>query len=297
MRRPHAATNADRPGCAAARVRARRERLSCEAIREPGTDDRGHTATRTTRKPDMNQDQAPLSPYQAAMLAQGMPQAHAGAGTSSQAAEAPSIPPHSAHDPRYTPARLAPPQIGRYREMTIDEMLLENRVIFLIGEIHHGSAMGVVMRLLHLQNQKPGQDIHLYINSPGGAVDDTLAIIDTMNHISSEVATYCIGKAMSGGALTLAAGQKGKRFCLPHAKVMIHQPYGGVYGQTSDVEIQAEEILKTKDELNRLLSVFTGQEVEQVEKDSERDRFFNAEEAAAYGLVDEVLTPPEEDKK
>lgn len=200
-------------------------------------------------------------------------------------------------DTRYSPARLAPPQIGRYREMTIDEMLLENRVIFLLGEIHTGSAMGVVMRLLHLQNQKPGQDIHLYINSPGGAVDDTLAIIDTMNHISSEVATYCIGKAMSGGALTLAAGQKGKRYCLPHAKVMIHQPLGAVYGQASDVEIQAEEILRTKDDLNKLLAGYTGQTVEKVAADSERDNFFSAEEAAAYGLVDEVLASPGEDKK
>jgi len=223
----------------------------------------------------MNYANAPLTPYQAAML-----------GHAAQ----------NAQDPRYAPTHIGPP-IGRYREMTIDEMLLENRVVFLIGEINHSSAMGVVMRLLHLQNSKPGQDIHLYINSPGGAVDDTLAMIDTMNHISSEVATYCIGKAMSGGALTLAAGQKGKRFCLPHAKVMIHQPYGGVYGQTSDVEIQAEEILKTKDELNLMLAGFTGQDVAKIEKDSERDRFFSAKEAAAYGLVDEVLTPPKVEKK
>lgn len=231
----------------------------------------------------MSHTESPLSPYQAAML--GM-QAYGNASPSA-----------SPHDPAYNPARLAPPQIGRYREMTIDEMLLENRVIFLLGEIHTGSAMGVVMRLLHLQNSKPGQDIHLYINSPGGAVDDTLAMIDTMNHISSDVATYCIGKAMSGGALTLAAGTKGKRYCLPHAKVMIHQPMGGVYGQTSDVEIQAEEILKTKDQLNQMLSGFTGQDVEKIAADSERDRFFNAQEAADYGLVDEVLSPPKVEDK
>jgi ATP-dependent Clp protease protease subunit len=190
-------------------------------------------------------------------------------------------------DPTLMPAAAAPYQ--RYREMTIDELLLENRVIFLVGEINHASAMGVVMRLLHLQNQKPGIDINLYINSPGGSVDDTLAIIDTMQFISSDVSTYCIGKAMSGGALTLAAGTKGKRYCLPHAKVMIHQPYGGIYGQTTDVQIQAEEILKTKDELNKMLAEFTGQDVEQVAEDSERDKFFSAAEAKAYGLVDEVV--------
>jgi len=232
----------------------------------------------------MNQEQAPMTPYQAAMLAPGIMQA--------QQAHAAG----QAHDAPYNPARLAPP-MGRYREMTIDEMLLDNRVIFLLGEINTSSAMSVVMRLLHLQNAKPGVDIHLYINSPGGSVDDTLAMIDTMNHITSEVSTYCIGKAMSGGALTLAAGQKGKRYCLPHAKVMIHQPYGGLYGQASDVEIQAEEILKTKDQLNKMLAGFTGQDLERIEKDSERDRFFSAAEAAEYGLVDEMLSPPKAEKK
>ena len=198
-------------------------------------------------------------------------------------------------DPRFLPAQPRnAPAIGRYREMTIDELLLENRVIFLVGEIHHGSAMGVVMRLLHLQNQKPGQDINLYINSPGGAVDDTLAMIDTMHFLSCDVATYCIGKAMSGGALTLAAGTKGKRYCLPHAKVMIHQPSGGLYGQTTDVQIQAEEILKTKDELNEMLAEFTGQPLERVTEDSERDRFFSAKEAQEYGLVDEVIAKPKD---
>ncbi len=200
------------------------------------------------------------------------------------------------YDPAMPASQLSAPY-QRYREMTIDELLLENRVIFLVGEINHASAMGVIMRLLHLQNTKPGVDINLYINSPGGAVDDTLAMIDTMNHIDSDVATYCIGKAMSGGALTLACGAKGKRYCLPHAKVMIHQPYGGIYGQTTDVQIQAEEILKTKDELNQLLADQTGQPVERIQEDSERDKFFSAEEAKAYGLVDEVLTRPSPSEK
>jgi len=183
----------------------------------------------------------------------------------------------------------SPGAMQRYREMTIDELLLENRVVFLVGEINHATATGVIMRLLYLQNQKKDQDINLYINSPGGSVDDTLAIYDTIQFLGSEVATYCIGRAMSGGALVLAAGQKGKRYCLPHAKVMIHQPFGGVGGQASDVEIQAEEILKTKRELNEIFAHHTGKSVEQVETDSERDRYFSASEAKEYGLVDEVL--------
>jgi len=133
-------------------------------------------------------------------------------------------------------------------------------------------------------------DINLYINSPGGSVDDTLAIYDTMKFLSCDVATYCIGRAQSGGAIVLASGTKGKRYILPHARVMIHQPFGGVYGQASDVQIQAEEILKTKAQLNELLAQLTGKSVEQVEADSERDRFFSAQEAKEYGLVDEVLT-------
>ena len=196
----------------------------------------------------------------------------------------------------YPPMNAAPMQ--RYREMTIDEMLLENRIIFLVGEINHQSATNVIMRLLHLQNTKPGVDIHLYINSPGGAVDDTLAIYDTMNFLNCDVNTYCIGKAMSGGAVVLASGTKGKRYSLPHAKVMIHQPYGGVYGQTTDVQIQAEEILKTKDLLNQLLAKQTGQTAETIAEDSERDKFFSAEEAKAYGLVDHVIEKrPDEERK
>ena len=181
----------------------------------------------------------------------------------------------------------------RTREMTIDELLLENRVVFLIGEINHASAARVMMQMLYLENQKKGQDINFYINSPGGAVDDTLAVYDTMRFLSSDVATYCMGRAYSGGAVLLTAGQKGKRFILPHAKVMIHQPYGGVYGQTEDIRIQAEQIIKEKHELTRILARHTGQTEDQIREDSERDKFFNAMEAKEYGLVDEVIQEPE----
>ncbi|MEM7711295.1 MAG: ATP-dependent Clp protease proteolytic subunit, partial [Pseudomonadota bacterium] len=136
------------------------------------------------------------------------------------------------------PETVAAMQYQRTREMSIDEILLENRVIFLIGEINHVSAARVMMQMLYLEDQKRGQEINLYINSPGGAVDDTLALYDTMQFISSRVSTYCIGRAYSGGAVLLAAGQAGQRYILPHAKVMIHQPYGGVTGQTTDVQIQ-----------------------------------------------------------
>ncbi|MFP4145756.1 MAG: ClpP family protease [Phycisphaeraceae bacterium] len=191
----------------------------------------------------------------------------------------------------YLPTATAagPAGMHRYREMTIDELLLENRVIFLVGEINHQSAIGVIMRLLYLQNVKKGVDINLYINSPGGSVDDTLAIYDTIQFLDCDVATYCIGKAMSGGAIILAAGAKGKRFSLPHAKVMIHQPYGGVFGQTTDVQIQAEEIMRTKDQLNEILSRHTGQTKERIEEDSERDKFLTPQEAKEYGMVDEVI--------
>ncbi len=181
----------------------------------------------------------------------------------------------------------------RTREMTIDELLLENRIVFLIGEINHASAARVMMQMLYLENQKRGQDISFYINSPGGAVDDTLAIYDTMRFLSSPVATYCIGRAYSGGAVLLAAGEKGKRFMLPHAKVMIHQPYGGITGQAEDIRIQAEQIIKAKEQLNEILARHTGRPVDQIREDAERDRYFSAIEAKEYGLVDEVLSEPE----
>ncbi len=180
----------------------------------------------------------------------------------------------------------------RTREMTIDELLLENRICFLAQDINNASATRVMMQLHYLENQKRGQEISLYIKSPGGSVDDTLAIYDTMRLISSPVATYCIGYAYSGAAVLLAAGAKGKRFILPHAKVMIHQPYGGVTGQAEDIKIQAEQIIKMKAELNRILSHHTGQPVETIQRDAERDKYFAAEEAKAYGLVDEILNEP-----
>ena len=199
------------------------------------------------------------------------------------------------------PVSTMPPAIAggsyqRTREMTVDELLLENRVIFLVGEINQASAARVMMQMLYLENEKKGQQINFYINSPGGAVDDTLALYDTMRFISSDVATYCIGRAYSGGAVLLAAGEAGQRHILPHAKVMIHQPYGGVTGQTSDVKIQAEEIIKSKETLNRILADHTGQPYKTVSADSERDKFFTAAEAKAYGLVDELCELPEPKK-
>ncbi len=185
----------------------------------------------------------------------------------------------------------------RYRQMSIDDMLLENRIIFLIGEISYGKAAEVIMKLLYLDNLKRASEISLYINSPGGSVDDTMAIYDTMRFINSPVATYCIGRAQSGGAIILAAGAKGKRHALPHAKIMLHQPWGGVTGQAADIKIQAEEIVKSKATINELLAKHSGQPVEKIAAETERDRYMNAQEALAYGLIDEVLEEPEEEKK
>ena len=185
----------------------------------------------------------------------------------------------------------------RTREMTLDDMLLENRIIFLIGEINYSSATSVIMKMLYLDNQKRGTEISLYINSPGGSVDDTMAIFDTMKFIGSPVATYCIGRAESGGAIVLAAGSKGRRHALPHAKIMLHQPWGGVTGQAADIQIQAEEILKAKQMINEVLSQLTGQPIEKITAETERDRYMTAEEAKAYGLIDEVLHETEETTK
>jgi ATP-dependent Clp protease protease subunit len=189
------------------------------------------------------------------------------------------------------------PPYQRYREMSIEDMLLENRIIFLAGPISERTASVVIMRLLYLQSIKKDQPINLYINSPGGLVDQTLAIYDTMQFLGCEVATYCIGQAASGAAIILAAGTKGQRYALPNAKVMLHQPYSGITGQAEDIRIQAEEILKDKKLLNEILARHTGQPPERIAKEIERDRFMNAREALEYGLVDEILAEPEKDKK
>ena len=188
-------------------------------------------------------------------------------------------------------------QYQRYRQMSLDDMLLENRIVFLIGEISYARAAEVIMKLLYLDNLKRASEISLYINSPGGTVDDTMAIYDTMRFVSSPVATYCIGRAQSGAAVVLAAGTKGKRYALPHAKVMLHQPWGGVGGQAADIKIQAEEILKAKDTINQILAKHTGKSVEEITSETERDRYLTAQEAFQWGLIDEVLKEEEQKEK
>ena len=180
----------------------------------------------------------------------------------------------------------------RQRTLTLGDLLLENRIILLQGEIHDGNANELVMKLLYLQSENRRKPIHFYINSPGGSVSATLAIYDTMQISTCPVSTYCVGLAASGGAVLLAGGTKGKRFALPHAKVMIHQPYGQVGGQVSDIEIQADEIFKTREVLNRILAQHTGQPIERIAKDTDRDRYLSATEAKDYGIVDGVLTKP-----
>ena len=180
----------------------------------------------------------------------------------------------------------------RQRQLTLGDLLLENRIILLQGEIHDGNANELVMKLLYLQSENRRKGIHFYINSPGGSVSATLAIYDTMQILTCPVATYCVGLAASGGAVLLAGGAKGKRFALPNAKIMIHQPYGQVGGQVSDIEIQAQEILKTREVLNKILSSHTGQPIERIAKDTDRDFYMNAAQGKEYGVVDEILTKP-----
>lgn len=183
------------------------------------------------------------------------------------------------------------------REMTLEERLAEERIVFLWGEIRTNTTGGLIMRLLEMQAKQPDRDINLYINSPGGSVDDTLAIYDTIQFMACDVATYCVGQAASGAAMILASGTKGKRYALPHSKIMIHQPWGGVTGQASDIQIQAEEILRSKRLLNELMAKHTGRDIDLIEKDTERDRFLNPTEALEYGIVDEILEHSQRDKK
>jgi ATP-dependent Clp protease protease subunit len=183
------------------------------------------------------------------------------------------------------------------RAYDIYSRLLKDRIIFLGTPINDTVANIVVAQLLFLQAEDPDKDIHLYINSPGGSITAGMAIYDTMNFIKPDVSTICIGMAASMGAFLLAAGAKGKRFALPNSEVMIHQPLGGAQGQASDIEIAAKRILRMRDHLNRILAERTGQPLERIEKDTDRDNFLSAAQAVEYGLIDKVITPEATDKK
>ncbi|MDO9146900.1 MAG: ATP-dependent Clp endopeptidase proteolytic subunit ClpP [Hydrogenophaga sp.] len=181
-------------------------------------------------------------------------------------------------------------QSGRgERAYDIYSRLLKERVIFLVGPVNDQSANLVVAQLLFLESENPDKDISFYINSPGGSVSAGMAIFDTMNFIKSDVSTLCIGMAASMGAFLLSAGAKGKRFALPNSKIMIHQPLGGTQGQATEIEIHAREILKTRDQLNKILAERTGQPLEKIERDTERDYYLSAAESAEYGLIDKVI--------
>jgi len=175
------------------------------------------------------------------------------------------------------------------RAYDIYSRLLKDRVIFIVGGIEDNVANLVVAQLLFLESENPDKDIHLYINSPGGVVTSGLSIYDTMQFIKPDVSTICIGQAASMGSLLLAGGAKGKRYCLPHSRIMIHQPSGGFQGQASDIDIQAREVLKLKERLNQILAKHTGQPIDKVAQDSDRDNFMDGETAVEYGLIDTVL--------
>ncbi len=181
-------------------------------------------------------------------------------------------------------------QTGRgERAYDIYSRLLKDRIVFIGTVVDDLISNLVIAQMLFLQMEDPDKDINVYVNSPGGSVTSGLAIYDTMQFVKPDVATYCIGQATSMGALLLAAGTKGKRFALPHARIMIHQPWGGVQGAASDISIQAREILRLREKLNEILSIHTGKSLSQVEKDTDRDYFMSAEEAKEYGIVDEVI--------
>lgn len=175
------------------------------------------------------------------------------------------------------------------RAYDIYSRLLRDRIIFLGGPIDDHLANIIIAQLLFLENEGPKKDITMYVNSPGGSVTSTMAIIDTMSYVKSDVSTVCVGLAASGAAIVLSSGKKGKRFALPNSEVMIHQPLGGAEGQATDIAITAKQILKIKDNLNKILAKNTGKPISQVEKDSDRDYFMSAEEAKNYGLVDEII--------
>lgn len=179
------------------------------------------------------------------------------------------------------------------RSYDIYSRLLKERVVFLVGPVEDNVANLIVAQFLFLESENPDKDIHLYINSPGGSVSAGLAIYDTMQFIKPNVSTMCVGQAASMGSLLLAGGTKGKRYCLPHSRVMIHQPLGGFQGQASDIDIHAREILKAREQLNKILASHTGQSLETISQDTERDNFKSAEEARDYGLIDEVLSERE----
>lgn len=199
------------------------------------------------------------------------------------------------YENRYTiflmliPTVIEKSQFGE-RAYDIYSRLLRERIVFLAGPIDDNVANIVIAQLLFLESEDSKKDISLYINSPGGSVTSTMAIVDTMNHVRPDVSTFCVGLAASGAALVLSAGKKGKRFILPNAEVMIHQPLGGVEGQATDIAISAKHILKTRDSLNKILAKNTGKPLTQIEKDVERDFFMDAEEAKKYGIIDEIVT-------
>ena len=176
------------------------------------------------------------------------------------------------------------------RAYDIYSRLLKERVVFLVGPVEDHVANLIVAQLLFLESENPDKDIHFYINSPGGSVSAGLAVYDTMQFIKPDVSTMCVGQAASMGALLLAGGAEGKRFCLPHSRVMIHQPLGGFQGQATDVDIHAREVLKARDRLNQIFVKHTGQSIDKIQQDTERDKFMSSEEASSYGLVDAVLS-------
>lgn len=199
------------------------------------------------------------------------------------------------NDMNYVP--MVVEQSGRgERAYDIYSRLLKDRIIFLGGPIDDNVANVVIAQLLFLESEDPDKDIHLYINSPGGVVTAGLAIYDTMQYIKPDVSTICIGQAASMGSVLLAAGAKGKRYALPYSRIMIHQPLGGAQGQSTDIQIQAREILRIRETLNEILSHYTGQSVKKLTEDTERDNFMSALEAKKYGLIDEVIIRPQEEK-